>query len=261
MGITHSGSVMLADKDGNLLLTYHGYPMVESVEPGSPAEAAGLEAGDTIVAYNGRDVRAAALSLTSLLTPGKRVVVKVRRDGRTKAIPVTIARRPRREEGMWTTAEPLPPMAPMPPMAPLPPMPRPPRQPRPEVAGMREGRPAAPVAPTPPTPSAYVFRWGTNAVAGAEVVAMNDDLREAFGGRRGLLVIGVAEGSPAHDAGLRGGDVIVRAGRDSVATPGALRSALRAVKKGRALELDVVRKGKPRVVELRWATTEGRAAP
>jgi S1-C subfamily serine protease len=104
-----------------------------------------------------------------------------------------------------------------------------------------------------------VFRWGTNAVAGAELVAMNDDLREAFGGRRGLLVIGVAEGSPAHEAGLRGGDVIVRAGGDSVATPGALRSAMRAVKKGRALEMDVVRKGKARVVELRWSAASGRA--
>jgi serine protease Do len=269
MGVTHSGPVMLTSRNGTLLLTHHGYPLVESVEPGSPAEAAGIETGDTIVAYNGRDLRNATLSLSSLLTPGKRVVVKVRRDGRTKSIPVTIARRPRREEGMWTTAEPLPPMAVMPPMAPMPPTPpmpptheRAPRPPRTEVTGVREpGRVAPPAPRTPPAPRAtsdFVIRWEANAVAGAEVVAMNDDLREAFGGRHGLLVLGVVDGSPAYEAGLRGGDVIVRAGRDPVATPAALRSALRAVKKGRALELDVVRKGKERAVELRWSAIDGR---
>jgi serine protease Do len=254
MGITHSGPMMVSAKNGALLLTHHGYPRVETVEPGSPAEMAGIEAGDTIVAYDGRDVRTATVSLTTLLTPGRRVVVQVRRDGRTKAIPVVIARRPQREVGTWTPMEPLPPMAPVPPTPPAPDRaPRPPLPPRPAISGMAPARGVAPPAPaTPAVPATYVFRWETNAVAGAEVVAMNDDLREAFGGRRGVLVLGVAEGSPAHESGLRGGDVIVRAGRDSVATPAALQRALRAVKKGRSLQLDVVRKGKARTVELEW---------
>jgi len=258
MGISYSGPVKHVMRDGSVLLVHRAYPMVETVEPGSPAEAAGIEAGDTIVAYEGRDVRTSEVSLTTLLTPGKRVTVKVRRAGSTKTIPVVIRRKPIRPDERWSIAEPLPPRPPQRERAPWPaaaptPTPRPP-----VVVGVvpvprAPTPPAAPAPPAPPAPPVgFVFNWDLNAVAGAEVVRMNDDLRDAFGGRGGVLVLGVAEGTPAHEAGLRGGDVIVRAGGDTVTSPAGLQRALRLAKKSRSLALDVVRKGKERKVKLEW---------
>ena len=268
MGIGYSGPVQHLMRDGSMLLVHRGYPMVETVEPGSPAAAAGIEAGDTILAYDGRDVRKSALSLTSLLTPGRRVTVKVRRAGTTKTIPVTIRRKPIRPDERWTVAVPLAPLPPEGPWTRVPPgaepAPRPEATPRvaptprpPRAPAVPRGAPAPTPTPAPPTapapPATFVFGWGeTNLVAGAEVVRMNADLRDAFGGRGGVLVIGVAERSPAYDAGLRGGDVIVRAGGDTVSSPAALQRALRAAKKDRELALEVVRKGKGRVVKLEW---------
>jgi C-terminal processing protease CtpA/Prc len=261
LGVNLLGDVHETMRGGDLIVSCKEYPRVESVEPGSPAEAAGLVRGDTILAYNGRDVRS-AIVMNKLLTPGARVVIRVRRAGEEQEIPVRVARRPAPLVRVWTNPQdtdfdfqyefddtrraPAPPRspAPRPALAPAAPpivrvVPAPPA-------------PAAPVVPdaTPLGPMTLIF-GGPTTVAGAEVARMNDDLREAFGGARGVLVIGVASGTPAAQAGLRGGDVVMRAGGRSVTTPAALQRALLRAS-GRELTLDVARKGTTRTVTLKW---------
>jgi len=260
LGISYSGTVDEQVHDGMVVAKHRAYPVIESVEPGSPAEAAGLEAGDTIVAYNGKDVCATSISMAKLLEPGARVVVRVRRDGKTRNIPVRITRRPARfgarpllstrvevEPGVAVRVEPDVVVSP-PDAAPRAASPR--RRPG-RVRAPDGGPPVPPTPPAPPVPMSFVFGGGTHAVAGAEVVRMNDDLRDAFGGRRGVLVIAVASGTPAAQAGLRGGDVIVRADKRSVQTPAALQRAVQRAD-DRTVALEVVRKGKERRVILRW---------
>ena len=68
------------------------YPIVASVEPGSPAQAAGLVAGDTILAYNDIDANTDPLGVRSLLIPGKELVIKVRRNT-VRKLTLTVAKR------------------------------------------------------------------------------------------------------------------------------------------------------------------------
>src|SRR6185436_8611920 len=103
------------------------YPEISSVDPSSPAQRAGLAAGDTLLAYDGQDVRGAEISMTRLLRPNSKVVIRVRRDGRIKELPVIVAEAPSgikrrrgdefRDAGQSWFYTPSPEVAPTPPPA------------------------------------------------------------------------------------------------------------------------------------------------
>lgn len=247
--------------NGELIIHYLTHPEILSVEPSSPAEHAGLTPGDTLVAYDGRDVRDRDISLNKLLRPNARIMVRIRRDGRTRNIPVTVADVPSRirlrSEANFELAAPgmmaRRPEAPRFPRAPLAPSaalaPR--EAPLPPVAMLA---PAATVLPPlPPTPG-MILGYGFNSVAGAQLAALTDGLARTIGVPRGVLVVGAGMSSPAYLSGLRDGDVVVRAGGVSVRTVAELREQVQmAVDNGeRRVELDCVRERKPLKVTLRW---------
>ena len=87
---------------------------------------------------------------------------------------------------------------------------------------------------------------GQDRAAGARLTPLNPGLAPYFGTGRGLLVVEVAEGTPAHEAGLVPGDVLLRVAGVEVAGMDDLRAALgrtavrpvplRILRKGRALD-------------------------
>ena len=81
-------------EDGQLIVRYFSYPRILSVDPSSPAQRAGIATNDTLLAYDGHDVRENDISLTRLLRPNARVRVRVLRDGRVHEFPVTVATAP-----------------------------------------------------------------------------------------------------------------------------------------------------------------------
>lgn len=87
---------------------------------------------------------------------------------------------------------------------------------------------------------------GRNRVAGAELTPLNPQLSTYFQRGHevghGLLVTAVSDGTPAADAGLVPGDVVVRVGGVEVTSLADLRSALSRPAAG-ALTLEVVRRG------------------
>jgi len=233
-----------------LAITHFGYPAVASVEPESPAARAGIQPGDTILAYDDRDVRNHPILLNKLLQPDTRLGIRLRRNGQVRAVTVRVARRPQEFVDMSDSA----PTAAMAPEAPI-----------------AAGGPsvvvsvAPPAAAAPPQPPASLW-WtrpliGPNfaddddlgAFDGAQVVRTTPDLREALGVSNGLLVVSVEPGTPAAESSLRAGDVIVKAGGTAVTTP---RQLVRAFEHSMAtrneITLLVERQHKTRRVVLQW---------
>jgi S1-C subfamily serine protease len=106
-------------------------------------------------------------------------------------------------------------------------------------------------------PSAGAFSFGytpmamTTPIAGATLTALDDDWRASTGVDNGVLVISVAQGSPAKEAGLRGSDVIISADDQTVGSPRAL-SRIISNAKASAVKLQIIRAGKPQTLTLRW---------
>lgn len=93
-----------------------------------------------------------------------------------------------------------------------------------------------------------LYAAGQNMLAGARLTDLNPALAEYFEVERGVLVTEVLEDTPAAQAPLVAGDVIVRVGETDVADLAGLRAALMRSSGGTGVT--VVRKGRRVTVEL-----------
>ena len=246
-GVTISDNAMI---DENFNAFFDSYPVVSKVEPRSPAAKAGVKTGDVLLKFDSHDMRGGAIQMKKWLKPGAPFVLQLRRDGQLKQVRGTLQQRP---EGWKELAivsitpsqdielrargiggEPLP----------------------------SPGRLMRTRVPSPePLPSVLVpamgYGGGVYPFAGAEFTALNDDLRDALGVKTsGVFVTNVMEGSPARTAGLRGGDIIVKADGTKVHGPFDLVDAIRNADSRNTtthtIELQILRKSKPQTLTLRW---------
>lgn len=112
-------------------------------------------------------------------------------------------------------------------------------------AGADAAPPATVVRPMTP----YIA--GRDRIAGARLTPLNPGLAEYFGTARGVLVVEVAEGTPADAAGLRPGDVVLEVGgvdvvglepmRRAIAAPRATQLPLTVLRKGTRLQLTLTK--------------------
>lgn len=101
--------------------------------------------------------------------------------------------------------------------------------------------------------SAYLYGWdddhgvirlsGGGAYLGVHLSELNDDLGSYFGVKadEGVLILEVGEDSPAEDAGLKAGDVIVLLDGAEVGTPGDVREVLSEFDEGDEVEVVIMR--------------------
>jgi S1-C subfamily serine protease len=292
MGVTFSATMRVdATGSGSEVFHFAENPTVETVEPGSPAEKAGVAKGDEILLIGGRGVVGRDIEFTRLLRPGNRLPMRVRRDGDERDVVLLIGSRPPSLDngcpfldarimaafgdqvsitqspvaaGGVVRAMPIPSGAVIArmPAAPAPDAPTTPRAVRGSVTIVAPS-PMVPMVPLPaPTPaearsaepSVFVFSGAPSApvvIAGATIIRTNADLRETFGVKSGVLVLDVARGTPAYNSGLKGGDIIVSAGRGAVTSPLSIQRAIENAS-GNEVQLRIIRKKKQQSLTLHW---------
>ena len=226
---------------------------VTSVEPGSPAERAGVERNDKVLSLNGLDARERTPDVSPQLVPGRSIAIRIERNGVARDLSITVARRP---EGFGDSCgefeRALIPM-------------RVPGGGRivVEEPGTGNRRVIVDARATEQSgergEAIRIFSVGPDAgtltavgfFAGAEFRTLDADWGEVLGVRQGVIVSAVASGSVAAQAGLKGGDVVTALGRSPVASPLTLVQMLGAMD-GTEATLSVVRGRERKTVTLRW---------
>lgn len=205
--------------------------VVTAVAEGSPAQKAGLQVKDVIIAYNGARLESRQ-QLTRMVgeTPAERTVtLSILRGGAAKEIKLTTAA----------------------------------RRMNPEIKLLREGAMAGKnlfILPDLPR-MVSIYR---SPMLGIETEALSQQMAAYFGVTEGVLVREVIPEGPAAKAGLKAGDVILSIAGEKVATPADITSVLRAKSASSdALALGIVRNQKKLTLTVTpsgdW--TEGRFVP
>ncbi len=199
--------------------------VVEEVSRESPAETAGVKAGDVIVELDGERVRGTRqfARLVQETPSGRKVQASVIRDG--QRVPLSIEPRASGAHFFGEFSN------------------------FPELAGLAAVPPVPPAPPAPPAPpkvfefDEWVGRGSTR--LGLTVSALQPQLADYFGVKEGVLVTAVTSDSAAAKAGAKAGDVITTINGANVTSPADLRQRTSRLNDGEELTLGVVRDRKP----------------
>lgn len=215
-----------------------GKVVIAGIEPNSPADLAKLKEDDVILKIDGKDLTTGQ-GLTQEVRsrkPGAEVTLKIERDGKPQDVKVKLGEysedNAKREleirfPGLFPQI-----------------LPRPPK--------------SGTLPPSAKSPFES-FRWERRKYIGiTSLQEMNKELAEAWGAKDGygLLVTALDEGGPARKAGLKVGDIILKADGKKVEEVGDLSGLLQDKKKGDKVKLDVVRDKKALAIEVPIAEDE-----
>lgn len=169
--------------------------MVLEVTPGGPADRAGVEIGDAITAINGEPVKDSteATRVVAAVAPGSSIRLDINRGGRRVTANVRSGTRPSEEQ-------------------------------------LRRGLLGSDNGDLPEEPSAGAEGA---AIEGVSVTTLTPALRQRYrlpASASGVVVTGVARGTPAAELGLGAGMLITHADRKTVSSAGELRSIVQAVR-------------------------------
>jgi len=218
-----------------------GKVRIIAIEKESPAELAKLKEGDMVLKIEREEVTSTKMLAKEIRKrkPGKTITLKIERNG--KEIDVKVKLGEYSEKNVRIELESKFPrlfIAPKPP--------KPPGIPKlPEIRKL-------PKPPEPPEPR--LFSWGLEhrKYIGIYLEEINRELSEYFGVKegRGLLVAKITKDSPAEKAGLKVGDVIIKA--DGIRTEQArdLTGVIQDKEKGERIKLELLRNKKVRSVEV-----------
>jgi S1-C subfamily serine protease len=229
--------------DGSLVTALGARPVVivRTVAAGSPAARAGLGPGDTVIALDGTPPSVARFrSLRTQLRAGDRLELTVRRGPSARTVSVLAAPRPSEPELPVVMRLDVGSMLPTTGVVP---------------GGARRwmldaGAPTSGDPRTTPVSWTTPYLVGLDRVAGARITPLNPGLGHYFGTERGLLVIEVTPGTPAHAARILAGDVLLSVGDVEVDELRSLRLAVATAPAERTLRVVLMRQGRTIELEL-----------
>ena len=236
--------VTVHDADGTDAKEPKAGVVIEVVTPDSPADKAGMKAGDAITEFDSERVRS-TLQFSRLVreTPGGRSVpVILSRGGQRVTVTVTPDRSTFGDDFNMRLLETprarlaIPPAPPAPPPAP--------RAPHP------------PAFASPDFPMELFGRTRSTGRLGITIEDLDTQLAEYFGVKEGVLVKSVAEESSASKAGLKAGDVITAINGRHVYDSSDITRALDRVESNGEFTLDVTRDRKTQTLKGKLETRE-----
>jgi serine protease Do len=182
---------------------------ISRVEDNSPAEKAGIKAGDVVLEYNGQRVEGMEQfgRLVKETPPGREVKLTVSRNGALQTLTAVVGSR------KYHFAVNLPPIE-IPEIPPMPDIPQ-------------------------------IFTATRSARLGVEAETLGPQLAIYFGVKEGVLVRAVLDNTPAQKAGFKAGDVITKVDGTAVTAPSELSSAVRAASAKKTYSVELMRDHKP----------------
>lgn len=212
---------------------------IDKVLDGSPAAAAGLQAGDVIIAINGDSITSSRklTRLMSEVSPDHAVKLTVLRGGSEREITATAGKRPMPvfTDGNFRFNFPSDfPNVQMPEMGPM-------------VRSLPRGQ-AMPRIPNFPSED-FVWAFGPTRQIGISITPLTKQLSEHFGVESGVMIDSVRDNSPASKAGLKAGDIIVEVEGKAIRVDGDLIRAMSEKKEG-DISLTIVRDGNRQTVKV-----------
>jgi S1-C subfamily serine protease len=207
---------------------------VIEVEKDSPADTAGLKKDDIVLKFENIEVTGSKMLRDKIRKqkPGDKVAVVVDRNGKEKKITVTL--------GEYSEANIIHEFeSSFPRLFPSEPFKMLPKDFKFEVL--------------PRVQKPFLQFWGERKYIGVSLQELNPELAEYFGVEEGsgLLVTKVTKDSPAAEAGLKVGDVIVSAEGKKVNKADKLSNIIQEKEKGEVLKLQIIRDKKKRTIEVK----------
>jgi serine protease Do len=174
----------------------------------TPAERAGVRKGDVVLEYNGTPVDGIEqfIRLVRETPAGRTVRIAVSRNGATQTLTATIETRKGKviSRDMFQGLEP---------------------------PNMNVWIPDIPRA----------FTSWRSSMLGIEAETLDGQLAQYFGVKEGVLVRSVGKDTPAEKAGLKAGDVIIKADGEDISSPRELSSQVRSQRTKQTLPLTIMR--------------------
>jgi serine protease Do len=218
---------------------------VEKVIENSPAAAAGLEAGDVIVRFNGEEVTSAR-KLTRMIgeiDPDHQAKVTILRNGNERELTATLGKRPAMAFENGNFNFPNVEVPPMPDMKALEQL-----KELPQLKNFPQGDGKVWTFPGGEGKN-YIWRAGEGRAIGVGVTPLTKQLAAHFGVDGGSMVNEVRENSPAAKAGILAGDIIVEADGAPIKGEMDLIKAINSKKDG-SVTLTIVRDGKRQTISV-----------
>jgi len=201
------------------------------VEKDSPADKAGLEEGDIISEFDGKSVKSSEMLVTEVRKrkPGDTISLKIEREDKSQRIKVTLGEYTEQDimkefeakfPALFRIPESFPPEKGVPRVFRFP------------EEGRMSGVKVAPWAPL-----------ASRKFIGIYLDDINADLSAFFGYKDGtaILINRIEEGTPAEEAGLKVGDLIIKADGKRIQSREVLVELIQGKEKGSILRLEIFR--------------------
>jgi len=111
------------------------------------------------------------------------------------------------------------------------------------------------------SPGKNVFNWygGGGAYLGVQLHELNQDLATYFGVKadEGALILAVEEDSPAEQAGLKSGDVIIKIDNEPIADPGDVQDIISDLEEDDEIKIEIIRQNKKQTIDVTLDEHEG----